>query len=226
MEPIRVLLADDQVLFVESLKRVIGSRAKDIRVVGIAYDGLEAVELVEKERPDVVLLDIKMPRMDGVRATREILARHPETRIMILTTFDDDEFVLEALRQGAKGYLLKNIPPEEVITSIRALNSGVDQISPSIAVKLVHKALTSREAERPEDGAPRQAPEWYRALRPIERQLLVLVAQGYSNKEIADRMYLAEQTVKNYLSAIYEKIEVKNRAQAVQKLLSVDKGTS
>jgi DNA-binding NarL/FixJ family response regulator len=137
---------------------------------------------------------------------------------MMLTTFDDDEFVLEALREGAKGYLLKNIPPEEVLTSIRALNSGVDQISPSVAAKLVHKALTSQMAFRPAGTQP-QSPEWYQGLREFERQLLTLLAQGYSNKEIAERLHFAEQTVKNYLSTIYEKLNVKNRAQAARKLL-------
>lgn len=218
MEPIRVLLVDDQVLFVESLRRVITSRAKDIQVVGIAYDGVEAIELVHRERPDIVLMDVKMPRMDGVRATHEILSRYPAIKIMMLTTFDDDEFVLEALREGAKGYLLKNIPPEEVLTSIRALNSGVDQISPSVAAKLVHKALTSEKAFRPAGTQP-QNPEWYQGLREFERQLLTLLAQGYSNKEIAERLHFAEQTVKNYLSTIYEKLNVKNRAQAARKLL-------
>jgi DNA-binding NarL/FixJ family response regulator len=218
VEPIRVLLVDDQVLFVESLRRVITSRAKDIQVVGIAYDGVEAIELVHRERPDIVLMDVKMPRMDGVRATHEILSRYPAIKIMMLTTFDDDEFVLEALREGAKGYLLKNIPPEEVLTSIRALNSGVDQISPSVAAKLVHKALTSEKAFRPAGTQP-QNPEWYQGLREFERQLLTLLAQGYSNKEIAERLHFAEQTVKNYLSTIYEKLNVKNRAQAARKLL-------
>lgn len=218
MGPIRVLLVDDQVLFVESLRRVLTARSRDIQVVGIAYDGLEAVELVGRERPGVVLMDVKMPKMDGVKATHEILARFPEVKVMMLTTFDDDEFVLEALQEGAKGYLLKNIPPEEVITSIRALNSGVDQISPTVAAKLVHKALTSEKSDR-EAGGARQIPDWYRDLRPAERQLLTAVSQGYSNKEIADRLYLAEQTVKNYLSTIYEKMDVKNRAQASRKLL-------
>jgi DNA-binding NarL/FixJ family response regulator len=218
VEPIRVLLVDDQVLFVESLRRVITSRAKDIQVVGIAYDGVEAIELVHRERPDIVLMDVKMPRMDGVRATHEILSLYPAIKIMMLTTFDDDEFVLEALREGAKGYLLKNIPPEEVLTSIRALNSGVDQISPSVAAKLVHKALTSEKAFRPAGTQP-QNPEWYQGLREFERQLLTLLAQGYSNKEIAERLHFAEQTVKNYLSTIYEKLNVKNRAQAARKLL-------
>ena len=218
MGPIRVLLVDDQVLFVESLRRVITSRAKDIQVVGIAYDGAEAIELVHRERPDIVLMDVKMPRMDGVKATHEILSLYPAIKIMMLTTFDDDEFVLEALREGAKGYLLKNIPPEEVLTSIRALNSGVDQISPSVAAKLVHKALTSEKAFRPAGTQP-QSPEWYQGLREFERQLLTLLAQGYSNKEIAERLHFAEQTVKNYLSTIYEKLNVKNRAQAARKLL-------
>ena len=113
---------------------------------------------------------------------------------------------------------MKNIPPEEVLTSIRALNSGVDQISPSVAAKLVHKALTSQKAMRP-GGTRQPSPEWYHGLREFERQLLILLAQGYSNKEIAERLHFAEQTVKNYLSTIYEKLNVKNRAQAARKLL-------
>ncbi len=203
MDTIKVLLADDQILFIESLKRVISARAKDIDVVGVAYNGREAVELTEEVRPDIVLLDIKMPGLNGVEATEIIHNRHPDIKIMILTTFDDDEFVFEALNKGAKGYLLKNIPPEELIVTIRALNVGAAQISPNIAARLVNSRFHGVRSNGGDRYPSQRNPSWYESLLDKEKNLLILLALGYSNKEIADRLHLAEQTVKNYLSIIY-----------------------
>ncbi len=219
MGKIRILLADDQILFIESLKNVICMRATDIEVVGIAYNGMEAVEMTEKLQPDIVLLDIKMPHMNGVEATDIIHKKFPHIKIMMLTTFDDDEFVFDALSKGAKGYLLKNIPPEELLITIRALNVGAAQISPSIAAKLVKGQFhTDIEADAGVKNSKKN-PDWFNFLHEKERSLLVLLSRGYSNKEIADRMHLAEQTVKNYLSIIYEKLFVSNRAGAIRKMI-------
>lgn len=158
MERIRVLLVDDQVLFVESLKTVLTTRAKDLSVVGVTHEGQEAVEAVERYQPDIVLMDVRMPKLNGVSATRIITERFPQTSVMILTTFDDDDFVYDALQNGAVGYLLKDIPPEELIASIRAIKQGAVLISPSVASKLAlrrpeEKSVENRDAVQT-DGFP------------------------------------------------------------------------
>jgi len=208
---IRVLLADDQKLFVDSLGRVLGSRAKDIEVCGIAYDGKQAVELSDTVKPDIILMDIRMPILDGVEATRQILQKNPEVRVMVLTTFDDDEYIREALGAGAYGYLLKNSSPEEVIASIRAVIHGAVQVSSEVARKLVQQMYASVEAH---------LPEWFYALSPKEREIVVLLSKGFSAKDIADKVCLAEQTVRNYISSIYRKLGVRTRTEIIRLVLN------
>ena len=210
----RVLIADDHVLFADSLKIVISMRAHDLEVVAVAYDGAEAIDLVDKLAPDIVLMDVRMPKVDGVEATRVIRERHPDVKIMMLTTFGDDRYVYDALRNGAEAYLLKDISPNELISSIRATLNGTILISPSVASKVISQGYSaSRQGPRAGGG---QAPS--HVLSERDRQLLELIAEGLDNRAIADRLYLAEQTVKNRVSDIYSRLGVHNRVQAIRKL--------
>jgi DNA-binding NarL/FixJ family response regulator len=220
---IKVLFVDDQLLFVHSLSRVISSRAEDIEVVGITENGLEAVAAVKNNNPDVVIMDIKMPVMNGVEATKIISRENPETKIMMLTTFDEDEYVFEALKYGAKGYLLKNLLPEDVITAIRALYAGIDQISPTIISRLTKKMKQEEFSTVPRTVSKNPSlPLWFIDLTRLEKSIVELVVQGMSNKEVASCLNLAEQTVKNYLSTIYGKMNVHKRSQVIKKYAEVE----
>lgn len=214
---IKVLLVDDQPLFVHSLAQVIQNRAEDIEIIGIASNGKEAVDIVQSQEIDIVIMDIKMPILNGVEATKQIARINPLVRIMMLTTFDEDAFVVEALRYGAKGYLLKTILPEEVITAIRALYAGINQISPAIITKLTEKMLLSSDKQNASVGNVKtnSFPQWFLELTRLEKDILDLVVRGDSNKEIASSLNLAEQTVKNYLTNIYSKMGVHKRSQLV-----------
>lgn len=211
--PIKVLLVDDQVLFVESLKTVLNTRAEDLSVVGVANDGQAALALALQEQPDVVLMGL--PVMDGVESTRLIREKLPGTRVLILTTFDDDEYVIEALRLGAVGYILKDIPPEELISAIRTVHEGGVLIAPKVAAKIAEKSAGAQDGgkSRATGDAP---PQWLQELSPREKEVLRLLAEGYDNREIAARLYLAEQTVKNHVSALYDKMGVKDRIHAIR----------
>ena len=215
-ERIRVLLVDDQTLFVEGLKMVLASKAEDIVLVGIAYNGREGLDLALREKPDVVLMDIRMPVMDGVESTRLIREQLPDTRVLILTTFDDDEYVIEALKLGAVGYILKDIPPAELISAIRAVYEGGVLIAPKVAAKIAEKLAGARNGGKgpPPESAP---PLWLQELSPREQEVLRLLAGGYDNREIATRLFLAEQTVKNHVVALYDKMDVKDRVHAMRK---------
>jgi len=213
---INVLLVDDQVLFAESLKTVLETRAKDINIVGVAYDGLQALKFVEKEHPDIVLMDVRMPNMDGVETTRILIEKYPEIQIVMLTTFDDDEYVHEALHHGAAGYLLKDIPPYELITAVRAVKEGSVLISPVIAKKLVDQSFNIDHKISAEDESPNTNSNWIETLSKREKEVLHLIAQGYDNREIAESLFIAEQTVKNHVSVIYSKLGASNRMQAMK----------
>jgi DNA-binding NarL/FixJ family response regulator len=215
---IRVLLADDQVLFVESLRTVLETRAEDFEVVGVAGSGREAIQLVMEKHPDIILMDVRMPEMDGVEATKIIHETYPDIHVLMLTTFDDDEYVVEALNHGAAGYMLKDMPPADLIVSLRAVCKGSIIISPQVANKL----LRIREGEgKPEDGAearPRALPDgsFLRYLSKREIEILRLIGTGADNVRIARRLSIAEQTVKNHVSVIYSKLHVHNRMQAMK----------
>jgi DNA-binding NarL/FixJ family response regulator len=208
--PIRVLVVDDQDLFREGVVTLLSAR-DGLEVVGEAADGREAVEAVARLRPAVVLMDLRMPVLDGVAATREIAERYPEIRVIVLTTFDDDEEVFEALRAGAAGYLLKDVSSEKLAEAIRVAASGESFLQPSIASKVL--AELNR---RP----PRPASAERALLEPLsERELDVLrhLARGASNREIARRVHLAEGTVKNYVSSILAKLGAPDRTAAALK---------
>ena len=209
MPEIRVLLADDQQLMREGL-RVLLDLIPDIRVVGEAGDGVEAVERTRQLRPDVVLMDVRMPVLDGVAATRRLHDASPEVKVIILTTFDDDEYVFEGLRAGAVGYLLKDVPSEQLANAIRAAARGEAFIQPSVARKVVAEfaRLTEREHRRREQ--PLAEP-----LSVRELEVLALMAEGLSNREIGERLFIAEGTVKNHVSNVLAKLGVRDRTQAV-----------
>lgn len=216
MEKIRLLLVDDQKLFVQNLKIVLESRMREAKVVGVAYDGREALRLVKSEDPEIVLMDVRMPVMDGVEATREILTACPEMRIVMLTTFDDDEYVHSAMQYGAVGYLLKSMPPEELFTAIRAVHGGSVLVAPSVMKKVVssgfHPAVDEKSAEVRRDNLKRMV----RTLTERESEMLLLIADAFSNREIAERLCIAEQTVKNYLSVVYMKMGVSKRTELMR----------
>jgi DNA-binding NarL/FixJ family response regulator len=212
---IRVILADDQVLFVESLKSVIESRSDSIEVAGVAYDGKRAVELVRSLHPDVALLDIRMPVMDGVEATSIIRRDCPGTQVVILTTYDDEVYVHEALSKGAVGYLLKETQPSNLIMCIMAVKEGSVMISAAVARKLV-KRLGSLPASGPTEGSA----AWLDDLTKREKEVLLLLSTGLNNKDIAEKLFIEEQTVRNHVSMIYSKIGVHDR---IELMLMVNK---
>jgi DNA-binding NarL/FixJ family response regulator len=207
MGKISLVLADDHSLFCQSLKIVLSTEAQDMEVVGIARDGEEVLLLVDNLRPDLVLMDVRMPRVDGVQATRLIRERYPKTHIMMLTTFDDDEDVRHALEYGAEGYLLKDTPLTNLIAAIRALVEGVVQVSPSVVKKLMGTA------HQPDESVG-TIPDWVRMLSPREKEILYLIGKGRDNTEISRELFIAEQTVKNHISEIYSKIGVHDRGKA------------
>jgi DNA-binding NarL/FixJ family response regulator len=204
--PIRVLLADDQNLFREGLHTLL-SLHPGLEVVGQASNGAEALDLAASLRPDVVLMDVQMPVLDGVAATRRLHASQPECRVILLTTFDDDEYVFEGLRSGAVGYLLKDAPSARLVEAIRAAASGETFLQPSVAARVVAEfARLSSPAP-----APHALPE---PLSERELDVLRLLASGHSNREIAAQLFLAEGTVKNHVTNILSKMAVRDRMQA------------
>ncbi|MCL6590382.1 MAG: response regulator transcription factor [Firmicutes bacterium] len=225
MDKIRLLLVDDQKLFVESLKTVIETRTQDMTVAGLAFNGAQALEKVGDLHPDIVLMDVRMPVMSGVESTRLIKERYPETKVLMLTTFDDDQYVVEALRFGAVGYLLKDMPPAELISAVRAIHEGGVLISPKVAAKIVEKLTGPGEPggvntncsagySSSAGGYSLGGKAWLNDLSGREKKILQLMAQGLDNKEIAKALYIAEQTVKNHVSLIYSKLGVRDRVQA------------
>ena len=200
MEPIRILLVEDQTLMRQGLKTIL-SLEPGLQVVGEAADGEAGIRQALDLRPDVILMDVQMPGMSGIEAIAAICAVWPETRIIILTTFGRDEYVFEGVRAGAVGFLLKDAPAEDLIQTIRRVHAGEVFIQPEIASRLLRELLT------PQD--------WLiEPLSEREREVLVLVAQGYSNREIAERLVLAEGTVKNHVSNTLGKLQAENRTQA------------
>jgi DNA-binding NarL/FixJ family response regulator len=206
-DPIRILLVDDQRLMREGL-RILLELEPDLRVAGEAGDGQAGLEAYDRLQPEVVLMDVRMPGMDGVEATRRLRERWPEARVVILTTFDDDEYVFEGLRAGALGYLLKDVSGQELARAVRTVAAGGALIDPSVARKVVAEfARTTTPGRAPDAGLPEPLSE-----REVE--ILRLLALGLSNAEIADRLSLAQGTVKNYVTAILQKLGVRDRTQA------------
>jgi DNA-binding NarL/FixJ family response regulator len=209
MGEIRVLVADDQQLVREGL-RVLLDLAPGIRVVGEASNGAEAVERARQIRPDVVLMDVRMPQLDGVAATRKVREMCPDVQVIILTTFDDDEYVFDGLRAGAVGYLLKDVPSEQLAEAIRAAARGEAFIQPSVTRKVVAEFTRLAEREHVRREQPLVEP-----LSARELEVLALLAEGLSNQEIANRLTIAPGTVKNHVSNVLSKLSVRDRTQAI-----------
>jgi len=209
--PIRVLLVDDQALFREGLRTLLGMQP-ELVVVGEAANGEEALRLAARLDPQVVLMDLRMPVLDGVTATRRLHEAQPDCRVIVLTTFDDDEYVFEGLRAGAVGYLLKDVPSEKLVEAIRAAAGGESFLQPSVAAKVV--AEFARLAEQ---ASAKPAPTLAEPLSERELEVLRLVARGASNKEIAGALFIAEGTVKNHLTSILGKLGARDRTQALLK---------
>jgi DNA-binding NarL/FixJ family response regulator len=209
---IRILLVDDQQLLRQGL-RLILEMEPGLQVIGEAGDGQEALKAFEMLQPDVVLMDIRMPVLDGVAATQQLRQRWPGSKVIILTTFDDDTYVFEGLRAGAMGYLLKDVSAQELAQAIRTVNAGGALIEPSIARKVL--AEFSRLPHPPSSPPAAGDDALIEALSERELEILRLMAQGLANRQIAERLYLAEGTVKNYVSSIFQKLGVQDRTQAV-----------
>jgi DNA-binding NarL/FixJ family response regulator len=204
---IRLLLVDDQALFREGLHTLL-SLHEDLQVVGEAGNGLEALAAADALRPDVVLMDLRMPILDGVATTRRLLAAHPTTRVIVVTTFDDDELVFDGLRAGAVGYLLKDVSSDKLVEAIRAAARGESFLQPSIAAKVL------AEFNRLEHSAAPPPPPLAEPLSERELEILRLLAAGDSNKEIAAALFIAEGTVKNHVTNILGKLDARDRTQA------------
>jgi DNA-binding NarL/FixJ family response regulator len=212
MEMIRILICDDQAIIREGLALLL-KLEPDMEVVAQASDGAEAVALTASHQPDLVLMDLKMPGMNGIEATRRICARHPATKVLVLTTYDDDEWLFDAIRAGAGGYLLKDMPREEVVRAVRGTVAGQSFVDPAVAGKLL--AQVAGQGQRPSTQLTERLTE-------REVDILKLLARGLSNGEIAAQLHLSEGTVRNHVSAIYAKLEVADRTQAV--LVAVQHG--
>ena len=204
---IRVLIADDQDL-VRTGFRLILAGEPDLQVVGEAGDGAAAVQLSARLNPDVVLMDIRMPVLDGIAATRRILATDPETRIVILTTFDLDEYVYEALTAGASGFLLKDVKASTLADAIRTVHGGDALLAPSVTKRLVERFVSQQPTVA-------VVPSAVATLTDREREVLLLIARGLSNTDIAHGLFLSHATIKSHISRIFTKLDVRDRAQAV-----------
>jgi len=204
----RVLLCDDQSLVRDGF-RLILSTQDDIDVVGEAGDGVEAVDLAKRLLPRVVLMDVRMPVMDGIEATRRIVASGVETRVLVLTTFDLDEYVYEALRAGASGFMLKDVTAQQLVDAVRVVAAGEALLAPSVTRRLLERFAGTLPAA--DDGLVKAVA----SLTDREREILILLASGFSNAELAKHLYLSEPTVKTHLSSIFRKLGVRDRVQAV-----------
>jgi DNA-binding NarL/FixJ family response regulator len=206
----RLLIADDQTLFRSGLARLLEEDPR-VEVVGEAVDGADVVKRAGELNPDVVLMDIKMPNLDGIEATRRILSEHPEIKVLVLTTFDADSYVLQALRAGASGYVLKDSQPEAIVASILSVMAGERVMASAVANRVLDMVTGSTTPK-----------EFYDGLTTREIEILKLLATGQANKQIARRLTISEKTVRNHVSHMYEKLQIYDRSQAV--LYAVRKG--
>lgn len=205
-EPVRVLVVDDQRLIRDGIASLLGIQP-GVTVVGTAGDGRQAIDAALALAPDVILMDVRMPEMDGVDAVAVLRRRAPHSRVIMLTTFDDERYVVEALRAGATGYLLKDLPAAELAQAVRLTHAGVAQLDASVARRLAATLERPERTEPPADGADQR-------LTAREVEVLRLIAAGSTNREIAARLYLSEGTVKNHISRILGRLGLRDRTQA------------
>ena len=201
---IRVIICDDQVIVCEGLKTIL-EIDPDISVIAVAHDGSEVVNMVSQLEPDLVLMDLKMPVMNGVIATRKIKEKNPDVYILVLTTYDDDEWIIDAIRSGASGYLLKDAPPADLIEAIKGTVSGKSYIDPDVAGKVL--SSISQKGHRSTE-------ETHFSLNEREKEILVLLTKGWTNADIAQQLFLSEGTIRNYTSELFKKLGVTDRTQA------------
>lgn len=204
---IRLLLVDDQTIIRQGLRSLLEAKP-DLEVVGEAENGQQAITQVEALQPDVVLMDVRMPVMDGVAATRQICQQFNQTKVLVLTTFDDDEYVAQAMQLGARGYLLKDTHSDDLAAAIRAIHKGYTQMGPG----LMEKAIAP--PTRPSPPQPTTLPPKLAGLTAREREVLCLIVAGASNREIAEALYISERTVKNHITHILSQLDVRDRTQA------------
>jgi DNA-binding NarL/FixJ family response regulator len=207
---IRVLVCDDQALVRSGFRMIIDAR-EDLEVVGEAEDGLQAIALTRKLDPDVILMDVRMPELDGVEATRLVVAAGSRARVLILTTFDLDEYVYEAIRAGASGFLLKDVQPTQLVDAIRVVAAGEALLAPTVTRRLLDRFADTF----PDGDKPPPPPPGLDLLTERELEVLKLLAQGLSNAELADRLFLSETTVKSHISSVLRKLHLRDRVQAV-----------
>jgi DNA-binding NarL/FixJ family response regulator len=207
---IKVMIADDQRLMREGLKTILDLE-QDLTIVQLAENGKDALEKMADAKPDVILMDIRMPVMDGVECTRIIKQQYPGVKVIILTTFDDDEYIIEALKNGAAGYILKDLSSEKLISAIRDAYKGNSIMQPEIAAKVI-SLITGTAKEQAHNNAAAE-PKYTEELTDREKDVLRLVGKGMSNTEIAKNLYISEGTVKNYISNLYSKLEVNDRSK-------------
>lgn len=200
----RILICDDQAIVTEGLSKIIGSHP-DLEVVGIAVNGQDAFEQIPTSNPDLVLMDLKMPVMNGIVATRKIKEAYPKVHVLILTTYDDDEWLFDAIRSGADGYLLKDTPPTQLIEAIVGTIEGKTYIDPDIGSKVLSQVASA---------TPKDPPPTTFSLGERESEILALIAQGYTNADIANKLFLSEGTIRNYTSELFRKLGVSDRTQA------------
>lgn len=212
---IRMLIADDQPVVRDGLAMLLGL-IDDVEIVATASDGIEAVQRTRSERPDVVLIDLRMPRLEGAEATRQILASLPETRVLVLTTYGDDESLFPALQAGARGYLTKDATAEEIERAIRALMAGQTHLDPAVQQRLVAAVLDQTPTTPSGEPGPASRPDLPDELTPREAEVLQLIAAGLSNTEIADKLVLSSATVKTHINRIFYKTGARDRSQAVR----------
>jgi DNA-binding NarL/FixJ family response regulator len=205
---IRVLLCDEQALVRSGFRMILDAR-EDLEVVGEAEDGVQAIALARKLNPDVILMDVRMPEVNGVEATRRLVAAGSRARVLILTTFDLDEYVYEAIRAGASGFLLKDVQPSQLVDAIRVVAAGEALLAPSVTRRLLDRFADTLTDT---NGAP---PPGLDSLTERELEVLKLLAQGLSNAELADRLFLSETTVKSHISSVLRKLQLRDRVQAV-----------